>query len=325
MLSNYYSYSPSHVSIPYSYRYGFNGQERELQLNQSVTSAEYWFYDGRLGRRWNVEPLIHNYAFISSYACFNNNPISYVDFLGNEPCEQNAIGLSAYISNLRENEIKTLAQLQSIHGGIIGRSASSNSSGARGSSGSGVGSSGTKAQPRYLYSSKWGWIDMRHFSSGAALTDNPLLTGHSILSHGENNELEQELANDPSAWDYEDLISNLLGVYFETYLESDVAKGKDLITNLQNYLSELGFVESPLTEKPLENTILPNNHGDTGEQNYTYTPKYAKYERNGELDNKIMTYLNKYMKGKNQDRRAEKTKAYNDRAKKAATKGRHID
>jgi len=82
MLSNYYSYSPSHVSIPYSYRYGFNGQERELQLNQSVTSAEYWFYDGRLGRRWNVEPLIHNYAFISSYACFNNIPIRYVDIEG---------------------------------------------------------------------------------------------------------------------------------------------------------------------------------------------------------------------------------------------------
>ena len=94
----------STVSIPYSYRYGFcakqgeeravsfaiprysgKRQEREQQLNQSVTSAEYWFYDGRLGRRWNVEPLIKKYPYLSSYACFNNNPIIFIDIKGDRP------------------------------------------------------------------------------------------------------------------------------------------------------------------------------------------------------------------------------------------------
>ena len=70
----------STVSIPYSYRYGFNGQERETSLNQSVTSAEYWFYDGRLGRRWNVDPVF--YPGQSSYSAFNNNPIIYTDPTG---------------------------------------------------------------------------------------------------------------------------------------------------------------------------------------------------------------------------------------------------
>lgn len=45
-------------------------------------TAEYWEYDPRLGRRWNVDPV--TYAWQSSYAAFNNNPIYFVDPLGLE-------------------------------------------------------------------------------------------------------------------------------------------------------------------------------------------------------------------------------------------------
>ncbi len=62
-----------------TYTYGFNGMERENEINPSVTTAQYWEYDGRLGRRWNTEPLIAKYPYLSSYACFNNNPIRFVD------------------------------------------------------------------------------------------------------------------------------------------------------------------------------------------------------------------------------------------------------
>ena len=74
----------ANATIPYTYRYGFNGQERENTLNASVFSAEYWFYDGRLGRRWNTEPLIAKYPYLSSYVCYSNNPIYYVDVDGDE-------------------------------------------------------------------------------------------------------------------------------------------------------------------------------------------------------------------------------------------------
>jgi len=83
MNRSYYTYHPSYLSIPYSYRYGFNGQEREQQLNQSVTSAEYWFYDGRLGRRWNVDPVL--YPWNGGYTCFNSIPILYADPNGDQP------------------------------------------------------------------------------------------------------------------------------------------------------------------------------------------------------------------------------------------------
>jgi hypothetical protein len=56
-----------------SYRYSLNGQEKETELNESITTALYWEYDGRIGRRWNVDPLAHQFPEMSPYAVFNNN------------------------------------------------------------------------------------------------------------------------------------------------------------------------------------------------------------------------------------------------------------
>jgi murein DD-endopeptidase MepM/ murein hydrolase activator NlpD len=64
------------------YRYGFNGQEKETDLNESITTAAFWEYDSRIGRRWNIDPLYNIWA--SPYGCFENNPIIYSDVLGLE-------------------------------------------------------------------------------------------------------------------------------------------------------------------------------------------------------------------------------------------------
>jgi predicted nuclease of predicted toxin-antitoxin system len=60
-----------------SYRYGFNGQEKESELNENITSAKYWEYDSRLGRRWNVDPVLK--VWESPYLCFSGNPIQLSD------------------------------------------------------------------------------------------------------------------------------------------------------------------------------------------------------------------------------------------------------
>lgn len=62
------------------YRYGFNGQEQDSDIGTGIYTAQYWEYDSRLGRRWNVDPI--TFPWQSSYACFNNNPILYCDPLG---------------------------------------------------------------------------------------------------------------------------------------------------------------------------------------------------------------------------------------------------
>jgi hypothetical protein len=68
-----------------------NTQEKtdEIAGAGNHTTAEFWEYDTRLGRRWNVDPI--TYPWQSSYACFNNNPIYFADpsgLEGEEPPNQ---------------------------------------------------------------------------------------------------------------------------------------------------------------------------------------------------------------------------------------------
>ena len=63
-----------------SYRYGMNGQENDDEItgnHGTHTSAEFWEYDTRLGRRWNTDPIVKYWE--SPYAAFAGNPIVYAD------------------------------------------------------------------------------------------------------------------------------------------------------------------------------------------------------------------------------------------------------
>jgi hypothetical protein len=64
------------------YRYGFNGQERDNEVSGigNINTAEYWEYDTRLGRRWNVDPVFKEWE--SSYSCFSDNPLNLIDING---------------------------------------------------------------------------------------------------------------------------------------------------------------------------------------------------------------------------------------------------
>ncbi|HEX8548378.1 MAG TPA: hypothetical protein VF691_15565, partial [Cytophagaceae bacterium] len=66
-----------------AYRYGgAGGQEEDSEIYGEGNSytAEYWQYDPRLGRRWNIDPV--NFEWQSTYAAFNNNPIYFTDPTG---------------------------------------------------------------------------------------------------------------------------------------------------------------------------------------------------------------------------------------------------
>jgi hypothetical protein len=62
------------------YRYGFNGQEKSDEIFEGSTTALFWQYDSRLGRRWNLDPKPT--IGISDYAVNGNNPIIFIDPLG---------------------------------------------------------------------------------------------------------------------------------------------------------------------------------------------------------------------------------------------------
>lgn len=67
-----------------NYIYGFNTQERENEIygEGNSFSAEFWQYDGRLGKRWNLDPVVKEYE--SPYSCFSDNPIYYIDVKGDD-------------------------------------------------------------------------------------------------------------------------------------------------------------------------------------------------------------------------------------------------
>lgn len=90
--NNYYPYgmiipNENNLTSSNSYRYGFNGMEKddEVKGNGNSYSTEFRFYDPRVGRWLSLDPLMHKYPNISPYAAFNNNPIYFVDPQGDDP------------------------------------------------------------------------------------------------------------------------------------------------------------------------------------------------------------------------------------------------
>ena len=68
------------ASATSNYRYSINGQEKSDELNENLTTALYWEYDSRIGRRWNVDPKGHTWE--SPYLCFGGSPIWFSDVNG---------------------------------------------------------------------------------------------------------------------------------------------------------------------------------------------------------------------------------------------------
>lgn len=70
-----------------AYRYGFNTQERDDEIAGfgNIMTAEYWEYDTRLGRRWNLDPAFKLFPWQSPYLTFDDNPILKNDPNGDAP------------------------------------------------------------------------------------------------------------------------------------------------------------------------------------------------------------------------------------------------
>jgi RHS repeat-associated protein len=65
-----------------NYRFGFNGQQKDNEVAGigNHNTALFWEYDTRLGRRWNMDPVVD--PSVSLYNVFKGNPIKFADPLG---------------------------------------------------------------------------------------------------------------------------------------------------------------------------------------------------------------------------------------------------
>jgi hypothetical protein len=60
-----------------AYDFGFNTQMESPEILAGHTMAMYWEYDGRIGRRWELDRVVKEWE--SGYACFSGNPLIYAD------------------------------------------------------------------------------------------------------------------------------------------------------------------------------------------------------------------------------------------------------
>ena len=70
---------PGRVFNGGGYRFGFNGHEKSDEIKGVGNSytAQFWEYDPRLGRRWNLDPMPQ--VTLSDYSTLGNNPVNNVD------------------------------------------------------------------------------------------------------------------------------------------------------------------------------------------------------------------------------------------------------
>jgi hypothetical protein len=85
------------------YRYGFSGMEIEDQIyaGKSCSSAQFWHFDSRVCRRWDVDK--QSKVSESKYSALGANPISNVDPLGND-WYKSGDGTIQYDKNLTKAE-----------------------------------------------------------------------------------------------------------------------------------------------------------------------------------------------------------------------------
>ncbi len=67
-------------SVGSGYRFGMNTQQKDDEIFVGAYTAEFWEYDSRLGRRWNLDPKPNDLE--SQYSTFLNNPICNIDIKG---------------------------------------------------------------------------------------------------------------------------------------------------------------------------------------------------------------------------------------------------
>ena len=72
-----------------SYRYGFQGQEKDDELKGEGNSLNYTFrmHDPRIGRFFAMDPLTSNYPWNSPYSFSENQVIDHVELEGAEKWE----------------------------------------------------------------------------------------------------------------------------------------------------------------------------------------------------------------------------------------------
>jgi hypothetical protein len=82
------------------YGFGFNTQLESPEIGDGHTTAMYWEYDARIGRRWELDPVFN--SSWSGYCVMRDNPIFFIDKLGDTPSYKDG-KCSAITAEVKDN------------------------------------------------------------------------------------------------------------------------------------------------------------------------------------------------------------------------------
>ena len=100
---------PNRYGSSNSYRYGFQGQEKDDEIKGEGNSYDFGarMLDPRVGRWFSVDPLAEKMPFASPYNYCLNNPINMVDLDGRIPTPAEAARMAAHVYGDKKNGILT--------------------------------------------------------------------------------------------------------------------------------------------------------------------------------------------------------------------------
>jgi RHS repeat-associated protein len=281
-------------------RYRYTGMERDEESGLEYHSARYyapWLC------RWTAADPIGLRGGVNNYTYCRNCPICYSDSNGQEPTANAVAGLEDFITLLKKENVEDIEDLfhfynQQTPSEVVTESISPRISGGQ----------TNLQQPRYLYSKRWGWIDLKHLSAAAYQSQKWYVPVMAVLGEGMTVENDQWKRGDDSAFSYEDLPSNLLGVYFGArYSRSGINRKES--SNLKNpfqrklvsFLVDLEVVSDPLAVAPNAKDIPkaegPSNKVITTPENAVYWPMFTVEPLNtskAAFDAKILSLVNLY-------------------------------
>jgi len=106
-VNDYYPFGSEMIARTFNskeYRFGFNGQEKTDEIDGGSgdhNTAQFWEYDTRIGRRWNLDPK-PNPSF-SEYGCFADNPIYFSDADGDTVRGMSATSAKRELDNIDQS------------------------------------------------------------------------------------------------------------------------------------------------------------------------------------------------------------------------------
>ena len=103
---------PNRHNSSNSYRYGFNGKEKDDELKGEGNHIDYGMriYDDRVGRFLSVDPLTKTYPHYTPYQFAGNTPMAAIDLDGEEPkiVVTNIVTGYTYMHVYGEGDVKTI-------------------------------------------------------------------------------------------------------------------------------------------------------------------------------------------------------------------------